>query len=568
MLLIRRTILSAIILILTLIIPAYTLGTHLISKSYPLGETSSAIEERIQWQTVKIINYDWRGKKISHGVGVFVDRTGMVVTAIDVLDRGFYAEAITVTGDSYLVEYIVSADKTSGLVLVQLEAVPDNFQYVEAVSAFPVQGEKIVLTAIGTDENLRIVREVVTGLDHVPVYSCFLHIELSQPIFEKGYPIFNGQGELSGITVVGVEGEKKSAIVVSGRKILSLKRDDESTGTHAEWTESEQFSWRESPTGIYLRGLANYMTGRYYQARPLLENAVASGKGLSEELFYYLGNCYESDNLHGLAIKAYNNALKFNPSSARVYENLAWSSMKAGIPGDALEACYNAVINEREDKSRVYLLMASIRNSIGDFRAAVTAAHGALNYDPDCACAYNEMGIAYNGLGMYDEAVEALIKATSLDPQYSEAFNSLGHAYLRSGRFFHAIVVLKHAATIRPEYSYALKNLGEAYSSAGLRQKALGAYRTAIGVCPDDPSTFSRLASEYIKSGDFQEAAKIYRSAVKILPRSAWLHYKLGRVYCRTGKMTAALDEYELLNQLNPHLADQLLIWIEKRGNS
>jgi tetratricopeptide (TPR) repeat protein len=393
-------------------------------------------------------------------------------------------------------------------------------------------------------------------------------MELSQPIFGKGYPIFNGQGELSGITVVGVEREKRAAIVVSARKILSLIRVDESAVTQAEWTENKEFSWRESPTGTYLNGLANYMTGHYYQARPLLENAVANDKGLSEDTFYYLGNCYESEDLHGLAIKAYTNALKFNPASARVYENLAWSSMKAGKPGDALEACYNAVINERGCKSRVYLLMARIRNSIGDFRAAVTAAHGALNYDPDSACAFNELGAAYNGLGMYEEAVQALFNATSLDLQYGEAFNNLGQAYLRSGRVFNAIVVFKHAAAIQSEYSPALKNLGEAYSTAGLHQKALEAYRTAIGVCPDDPFTFNRLASEYVKAGDFQEAARIYQSAIKALPESAWLHYKLGRIYCRTGRMAAAKSEHYLLNQLNPRLAGQLLIWIERESNS
>jgi len=393
-------------------------------------------------------------------------------------------------------------------------------------------------------------------------------MEMPQPLFRAGSPVFNVQGDLAGIAVAGDPEERNSAIVVSGKKILSLKRDHEGTKTHSYWVENEQTPWSESPTGTYLEGLASFRANHYRRARPLLENALANGKGLSEETYYILGNCYESEDLHRLAVEAYTNALKFNPASARVYENLAWSSMKAGEPGDALEACYNAVLHERGSKTRAYLLMARIRNSIGDFRAAVTAAYGALHYDPDCACAYNELGVAYNGLGMYDEAVQALLKATSLDPLYGIAFNNLGHAYLRSGRLFHAIVVLKHGAAVKTEYSLALKNLGEAYSRAGFPEKAREAYRTSIGMCPDDPFTFSRLASEYASAGDLQESARIYQYGIKYIPESAWLHYKLGRIYCRAGRLAAARSQHYILNQLNPNLAGQLLIWIERESNS
>jgi len=529
---------------------------------------SSALQERIKQQTVQILNYDWHGNLINRGAGVFVSVSGVIVTAMDVLDGGSCTEVITADGSSHFVDNIVSVDRESGLVMLQLDAIPGSFQYVEKLSAIPAQGEKIVIAGIGSDGNIRIVDSNVTDLGIVPVYSYFRHIGMPQPLFETGCPIFNSQGELAGIAVARDEGDRKAAIVVSGRKVLSLTRDRENTRPHSQWIERGQDLWSESPTGTFLKGLASYRVNNYDRACPLLENAIANGKGLSEEAFYILGNCYESEDLHGSAIKAYTNALKFNPSSGMVYENLAWSSMKAGEPGDALEACYKAVIYGKGCKSRSYLLMAKIRNSIGDFRAAVTAAHGALNYDPDCASAYNEMGVAYNGLGMYGKAVAALEIATSLDPLYGEAFNNLGQAYLRSGRVFNAIIVLKYSAAVRTEYSAALKNLGEAYSSAGLHGKAREAYTTAIGMCPDDPFTFSRLAAEYVKADDFQEAATVYQYGIKYNPDSGWLHYKLGRIYCRTGRMAAARSEHYLLNQLNPNLAGQLLIWIERESNS
>lgn len=564
----RKFIPFLLVLTVVCIFPVHSPGTHLISRSYPLGESSSVLQKMVEWQTVQIVNYDWRGNEISSGAGVFVNGQGMVVTAIDVLEGGTFAEVITVTGESYFVEDIVSVDRESGLVLFQLDAVPDSFKYVESVAGLPTQADRVIFATAGPNGKVQAAWGEVTDLNQVPVYSYFSYVEMSQSLFGRGCPVFNTQGELAGIAVAWIEKGNMRAVVVSGRKVLSLERDRENPRAHADWAESERLLWRESPGGQFLYGLASYLAGDYRRARPLLENAVAHGKGLSEETYYFLGNCYESEDLHRLAIEAYTNALKFNPSSARVYENLAWSRMKAGEPEDALEACYRAVINEGGSKFRAYLLMARVRNSIGDFQAAVTAALGALNYDPASPSAYNEMGIAYNSLGMYDEAVAALLKATSLDPLYGEAFNNLGHAYLRSDRPFHAIIVLKHAAAIQTEYSAALKNLGEAYSVSGQHLKALEAYRMAVGMCPDDPFTFSRLASEYAKAGDLQQAATIYQYGIKYMPESAWLHYKLGRIYCMAGRMAAARGEHYLLARLNPNLADQLRIWIERLSDS
>ncbi|UCF30500.1 MAG: tetratricopeptide repeat protein [bacterium] len=547
--------------------PAYSHGTALNDIDAQAERPGPILERRVSLQTVEIINYDWRGREICRGGGVFVGDVGLLATSVEVLEDGYFAEAITAGGESCTIERVLAGDESSGLVLVQLEDVPEDFEPVSRVSDLPDREESVILPVGRRDKGLDFAQGAVTDLHRIPEETDFLHLRFSPAPYGAGCPVFDEDGALAAIVLFQVE-EGESVIVVSAAKLFSLAGRRRPGMGHTEWTENRDSTWKMSSTGSYLTGMAQYLDGRYDRARGFLENALLGGKGLCEETYFYLGNCYEAEGLHRKAIQAYADALRFNPHSSRVLEHLAWAGMKAGEPETAVDACYRAIMTDGGDKKKGFLLMARIRNSCGDFWQAVSAAYGALEFDPSCACAYNELGVSFNGLGLYDQAADALEKAVSLDPQYGEAFNNLGCSYLRSGQIFKAIVVLKHAAATRPEFSHALKNLGEAYSRAGMSERSMEAYRKALGMCQDDPHVFSRLAEEYARRGEFQKAIEIYRSGIRELPRSAWLHYKLGRTHCHVGDRDSAAAVHRRLKELNRAMADQLLIWMNTTGGS
>ncbi len=86
----------------------------------------------------------------------------------------------------------------------------------------------------------------------------------------------------------------------------------------------------------YNKGILEYYLGSYTDARNDLENARKSSKG-GEDLTLYLGKTYEALGDDGYAMTIYEEYLRENPASGRVYEQLATCRMKTGDNEGALE---------------------------------------------------------------------------------------------------------------------------------------------------------------------------------------------------------------------------------------
>jgi len=72
------------------------------------------------------------------------------------------------------------------------------------------------------------------------------------------------------------------------------------------------------------------------------------------------------------------------------------------------------------------------------------------------------------------------------------------------------------------------------------------------------------LAASYIKLGRPEEAIAPLQKLLEIQPRDALAHHQLGLVYVQTGNKTAAMEQYYLLQEINPAHAAQLLSAIPK----
>lgn len=524
--------------------------------------------EAIEKQTVRITVYDLWGRELNWGGGVIVNDEGAVITSIEVLEGGSFAEATTYLGDPFFIDRVVAEDGSSGLVLVQLEEVPEDTSPVTEYGDFPKAGETVFTSGADQGRFFELVPTSVEERRPVPTCPEFLHLRLTAPLPGRGGPIFDQGGRLAGILLVQTGAEKETAVWVSPEKVRDLAGRLNEGQNYPDWSRNAARPWKWSPTGSYLTGLAYYLAVRYGQAQPFLEKAVEEGRGICEATYYYLGNCYEAERRYLLAMLAYADALALDPRSLRASEHMAWLYRKVSEVDEAYAELLRGVWTAWGKDRNGHLIMARTMNMCGQFEDALPAALRAVRTAPDCPCAHNELGTAYHRLGMYDMAVEALLRATTLDPDYGQAFNNLGYAYLRSGRFFHAIVVLKHAAMLEPGCSNTLKNLGEAYAGAGLGQKALEAYGRALTACPEDPHVFCRLAEEHARQGNPEDTISVYRNGIRVLPNSAWLHFKLGRAYCRTGDRDSALAQYDILLGLNRDLADLLFVWIDREAGS
>ena len=77
-----------------------------------------------------------------------------------------------------------------------------------------------------------------------------------------------------------------------------------------------------------------------------------------------------------------------------------------------------------------------------DWASAVGAFRRAVEFRPDFADAWNELGYALRNQGRYADSLEAYDRALKLRPNFPEALEYLGEAYVKMGRLDDARRVL------------------------------------------------------------------------------------------------------------------------------
>ena len=83
-----------------------------------------------------------------------------------------------------------------------------------------------------------------------------------------------------------------------------------------------------------------------------------------------------------------------------------------------------------------------------------------MQFQPNYAQAYNNLGNIQKETGRLEEAKASYKKALNLNPNYAEAYNNLGFTLWQLGRLDDAEVSYTKALTIKPDYAEALYNRG------------------------------------------------------------------------------------------------------------
>lgn len=90
--------------------------------------------------------------------------------------------------------------------------------------------------------------------------------------------------------------------------------------------------------------------------------------------------------------------------------------------------------------------------------------------------------------------------------------------------------------------------------------KAVDLLKKAIDVYPEDPIFFLQLGILKYREGDFKEAIKFLEEAVSLVSDYSDARYFLGFSYYKTGNTEAALEQFELISNVNPDNREVKLI--------
>ncbi|MCW5959142.1 MAG: tetratricopeptide repeat protein [Pyrinomonadaceae bacterium] len=189
------------------------------------------------------------------------------------------------------------------------------------------------------------------------------------------------------------------------------------------------------------------------------------------------------ENKPALALKAFEDSVKLDPSNEVVWSNIG--------------SIYVAGSN-------------SIEKSIMFFERAICI-------NPKYVRGYYFLGTAYLDLKRYEDAEKLFKRVIELDEAHLGAVNNLGLTYLRQKRFEEARTLLSEKIRGRPEIdpetlSYLLSNLGAANYYLKQFSDSFDAYSLCHQLVPNDTNIAFNLAVVSLKLNRRDSALRLYKT--------------------------------------------------------
>lgn len=226
----------------------------------------------------------------------------------------------------------------------------------------------------------------------------------------------------------------------------------------------------ERREAVQVLGLSNFLTGRFAEAIPLLEETRRWAPA-NAELGYVLGQACIQTRQPDRARAVFASTFGLSPDSAAAH--LVTAQMMIRLE---FEPFAEAELKRAIEKDPALPLAHALLGQIAIFRGrleegiALTEREIALN--PANAMAFHQLGDAHVRLGHWDEGIAALQKSIWLNPYYSAPYILLGRAYLRKGQPSTAEGMLARAIQYDPNNRTAHYLLGQLYQQTGRAEAA------------------------------------------------------------------------------------------------
>ena len=260
--------------------------------------------------------------------------------------------------------------------------------------------------------------------------------------------------------------------------------------------------------------LALYENGDLEEVIKQAENVLLQYPKASN-LMSICGAAYAKSSQFQKATDFYNKAIKINPNSAEIYNNLGNVLHSMGSDDAAIQQ-FNKAIEINPNFAEAYNNLGNSLKVLNEFANAESAFKQAIRVNKSFAEPYNNLGNLYHSQGDLGKAVEQYRRAISLKPTISEAHNNLGNCLSEQFDFAGAIENYKTATNINPNYAPGFNNLGVALAKLGQIEEAIVFYDKALEIDPEYTSALNNLGNAYQDKGDLDKSILFYNKALAL----------------------------------------------------
>lgn len=207
--------------------------------------------------------------------------------------------------------------------------------------------------------------------------------------------------------------------------------------------------------------------------------------------------------------------------------------------------------------AEVYVRIGQIRRRHSDSAGAYQAFSTAIELDPRCCVAYEQLVALASELGDLQTAASAYRNLATLQPSDATVYRQLGTLLLQLDQYDDAVQALRTSIQIEPSAD-ALLQLARVCWAQGEQAEALHHYRAALELRPSDGQIAAETGRALIESGDAVAALEPLHIATLLLPTNARILYDLGRSYEIQARRAEALEWYKRASHMSPSSAEAL----------
>jgi len=278
-----------------------------------------------------------------------------------------------------------------------------------------------------------------------------------------------------------------------------------------------------------------------------------------------LGIAYELASDYQKARDSYRRALELNPRSLAALNSLADMSMRNGSAEEAI-AMYKESIATDALYVEPYLNIARFLMESKEFINAESYLRKVLAVEPDNTEALNMLGVITNLTNRSEEAVGHFQEALKQNVNESSVLSNLGTALRNTGDLKRAIIAFEKAYELNPQNVSILNNLGLLYRETGQRSRAESQFKKAIEKIPDSPFSYFNLAEFYLDSEDYTNALENLKHYITLVPLDMDTLFKtcgIARMGDLLGNVQEEMQSFIKEADDDDSRVDDVKLWIE-----
>jgi len=277
------------------------------------------------------------------------------------------------------------------------------------------------------------------------------------------------------------------------------------------------------------------------------------------DAFYNLGLAYQSVGQLENAARSFEQFVKINPGPAWTGLNQLGSIYMELNQYDKAIGAFQEVVKDNPQDLKAHYNLAQAHDNMRQYDQAATHYRKLIELNPkDAGSYYNLLFRLYNKAEDYGNAVQVSQEILSQAPDDPQNHYNLGYVYLKQEDLPNALASFQKALELKPDFDLAYSQIGYVHFKQKNYAEAVDALTKFTEITPDNPDAFYLLGTSYLQLKRYERALKPLEKCVELKEDHAYAHYNLGIAYYVLKDRYSANMKVELLQKLNPELAEKL----------